>query len=61
MAKKKAAAPKEKPPLVQVAFRGVMATFRLYADQDGRPFVRLPDGRRGYVAARRDGTYLLEA
>jgi hypothetical protein len=46
-------------PVVTVAWKGVNAAFKLYTLPDGRQYVNLPDGRRGYVTPRRDGTYIL--
>lgn len=44
---------------MKVVYKGIVAEFKLYADKDGKPYVTLPSGRRGYVTKRRDETYML--
>jgi hypothetical protein len=46
--------------VAMVAYRGILEQFKLYTALDGRKYVILPDGRRGYIRERRDGTYLVE-
>lgn len=55
----KRASTKTPRPVVKVAFRGVLADFKLYETPEGRAYVMLPDGKRAYVTRRRDDTYIL--
>ncbi len=60
MTKKQQLEPKPEPKVVQAAYKGIVDAFKLYVDPEGREYVRLPSGKRARVAARRDGTYVVE-
>ena len=50
----------EPKPVVKVAYRGILADFKLHTLPDGRRYVVQPDGKRAYVTERRDGSYIVE-
>lgn len=52
----------EPPPLVRVAYKGILDEFKLYNDpkSDGRPYIKLPNGKRAWVVTRQDGTYRVD-
>ena len=60
MAKHPAKPEKPEKVFVQVAYKGILDTFRLYDAKDGSKYVLLPNGKRAAVVPRSDGSYLVQ-